>query len=85
MAGIQDREYTVACGRLASALGVSLASARRRVDVKAATAGIRDGAGKLALAEELVAAATSSSASTHELLSSLLEAVGNDDHFMLED
>ncbi|MFQ6538893.1 MULTISPECIES: hypothetical protein [Aphanothece] len=85
MAGIQDRAYTIACSRLASVLGVSLASARRKVDVQAAAAGIRDGADKLALAEEMLAAASSGSASTHELLSSLLEAVGNDEHFMLED
>ena len=85
MAGIQDREYDVACGRLASALGVSLSAARRRVEVKAAASGIRDGAGKLCIAKEMLAAASESSASSHELLSSLLEAVGNDENFMLED
>ncbi|EDY39020.1 hypothetical protein CPCC7001_1899 [Cyanobium sp. PCC 7001] len=85
MAGIPDRAYNAACARLASAMGVSLAAARRKVEVKATAAGIRDTAGRQALAEELLAEATSSSDANHAMLSSLLEAVGSDEHFMLED
>ena len=58
---------------------------RRKVEVRAASAGLRDPAAKLALAQELLAAASDDSAASHALLSSLLEAVGNDDYFMLED
>lgn len=85
MAGIPDRAYNAACARLATAMGVSLAAARRRVEVKAAAAGIRDTAGRQALAEELLTEAAATSAANHEMLSSLLEAVGNDENFMLED
>ncbi len=85
MAGISDRAFNTACGRLASQLGVSLASARRRVDIRAAAQGIRDTAGKLALAEAMLAETSSSGHDTQALFSSLLEAVGNDENFMVED
>jgi hypothetical protein len=85
MAGISDRALTTAYGRLASLLGVSLASARRKVDIRAARDGIRDSAGKLALAEQLLAEAEASGHDNHTLLTSLLEAVGSDENFMVED
>lgn len=85
MAGISDRAFTTACGRLASLLGVSLASARRKVEIRAARDGIRDTAGKLILAEALLAEAQSSDHDNHLLLTSLLEAVGSDENFMVED
>ena len=55
MAGIPDRAYNAACGKLASQLGISLASARRKVEVKAAQQGLRDSAAKQELAEQLLA------------------------------
>lgn len=85
MAGISDRAFNTACSRLASLLGVSLASARRKVEIRAARDGIRDSAGKLALAEQLLAEAEASGHDNHNLLTSLLEAVGNDENFMVED
>jgi hypothetical protein len=85
MAGIPDRDYNAACGRLASRLGVSLAAARRRVDIRAAQAEIRDTAGKRALAVEMLEEASSSGLDHGALLSAQLGTVGNDDYFMLED
>jgi hypothetical protein len=85
MAGISDRAFSTACGRLATELGVSLASARRKVEIRAVQDGIRDGSGKLALAEALLAEAQASGHNNHALLTSLLEAVGNDENFMVED
>ncbi|MCP9775998.1 hypothetical protein KBY58_02645 [Cyanobium sp. HWJ4-Hawea] len=85
MAGIPDRAYNGACGKLASQLGISLASARRKVEVRAAQQDIRDSQAKLALAEQLLAEALAGGENNHELLTSLLEAVGNDDKFMVED
>jgi hypothetical protein len=64
---------------------VSLASARRKVEIRAARDGIRDSAGKLALAGQLLAEAEASGHDNHDLLTSLLEAVGNDENFMVED
>ncbi|MEX1316149.1 MAG: hypothetical protein AB1Z22_03350 [Synechococcaceae cyanobacterium] len=85
MAGISDRAYSATCARLASALGVSLASARRRVEIRAAQAGIREPQGKLALAEELLTELQASPGDHHGLLTAQLEAVGSDDNFMVED
>ncbi|MCP9891146.1 hypothetical protein KBY57_08780 [Cyanobium sp. Aljojuca 7D2] len=85
MAGIPDRAYNAACGKLASQLGISLAAARRKVDVKASQQGLRETAAKLTLAEQMLAEAQSSGTNNHDLLTSLLEAVGNDENFMVED
>jgi hypothetical protein len=85
MAGISDRAFSAACARLASVLGVSLASARRRVEIRAAQAGIRERAEKLALAEELLAELQASATGHHSLLTAQLEAVGGDENFMVED
>lgn len=85
MATIPDRAYNAACGRLASALGVSLAAARRRVDIKAAQGGLRDTAAKLLLAEELLTEAEANREDNQALLSSLLEAVSGEENFMTED
>jgi hypothetical protein len=85
MAGIPDRAYNAACGKLASQLGISLAAARRKVDVKASQQGLRETAAKLALAEQMLTEAQSSGTNNHDLLTSLLEAVGNDENFMVED
>ena len=85
MAGIPDRAFNGACGKLASQLGISLASARRKVEVSAAQQGLRDSAAKQELAEQMLAAALNSGDNNHALLTSLLEAVGNDENFMVED
>lgn len=85
MAGISDRTYNAACARLASALGVSLAAARRRVDIQAAQAGLRDTPAKVALAEELLVEAQTNSASNQALFTELLEATASDANFMTED
>jgi len=85
MAGIPDRAFNAACGKLASQLGISLASARRKVEVKAAQQGLRESAAKKQLPDKLLAEAIRSGDNNPELLTSLLEASGNSDNFMVED
>jgi hypothetical protein len=85
MAGLSDRAYTSICARLASSLGVSLASARRRVDIRATQAGIRDPEAKRALAEQVLAELQGSAGEHHSLLNDQLGAVGTDQNFMVED
>jgi hypothetical protein len=85
MPAIPDRAYNAACGRLASQLGISLASARRKVDVKAAQGGIKDAAGKLDLAESMLAEALASGTDSHALLTAQLGTVASDEYFMTED
>jgi hypothetical protein len=85
MPGIPDRSFNAACGRLASQLGVSLASARRRVEILAAQEGQRDTAAKLALAERLLEESRASGLDRGQLFDGQLGAVEQDRLFMLED
>ena len=54
MAAIQDQDYVKRCAQLASVLGISLASARRLVDQKAAREGTRDPERRRVLAEDML-------------------------------
>ena len=85
MPAIPDRAYNAACGRRASQLGISLASARRKVDVKAAQLGVKDAGGRLELAATMLAEAQASGTDSHALLTAQLGTVGNDAFFMTED
>ncbi|MEI6616802.1 MAG: hypothetical protein WCL59_09545 [Cyanobium sp. ELA507] len=85
MAGIPDRNYNAACGRLATRLGISQSAARRKVEIRAAQEGTRDSAAREALAILMLEEANTAGVDNGPLLNDLLEAVGNDVNFMLED
>ena len=68
MAGIPDRAYNAACGKLASQLGISLAAARRKVDIKAAQAGLKDTASRVELAAQMLTEAEGNMDKAEELL-----------------
>ncbi|KEF41951.1 MAG: hypothetical protein ER33_08805 [Cyanobium sp. CACIAM 14] len=85
MPAIPDRSFNAACGRLATELGISLASARRRVEILAAQQGLRDTETKVALAEKLLEETRASGLDRGELLDSQLRSAAEDDLFMLED
>ena len=87
MAAIQDRDYLRICAELASLLSISQASARRRVDQKAAQEGARDLKTRKAVAAGLLNAAKAEQVlgSAGNNLDTLLEAEPKDEHFMLED
>lgn len=85
MSGITDRSYSILCGRIASRMGISQAAARRRVDIRAAQAGQRDVAGRVATATAMLAELEASAVDHHELLGAQLGTVGNDDLYMIED
>lgn len=85
MAAVPDRHYNAACGRLASWLGISLASARRRVDIRAAQLGLSDTPARIALAEQMLAEAQASGVDTQALLDAQLAALSSEENFMTED
>ncbi|MEB3199772.1 MAG: hypothetical protein VKK62_04505 [Synechococcaceae cyanobacterium] len=85
MAAIPDRAYNAACGRLASRLSISLAAARRKVDIRAAQEGLRDVASRIALAERMLEQADSEGVDNSALFTELLQATAEDDQFMTED
>jgi hypothetical protein len=85
MAAPTNHAYAVACGRLATLLNVSLASARRRVDLMAAQEGLRAIEAKIELAERLTEEARPGSAAHGLLLDELLEAEQSEANFLDED
>jgi hypothetical protein len=85
MAGIPDRHYNAACGRLASRLGISLASARRRVDIRAVQEGIPDTPGRLSLAQRMLEEVDASGVDNAARLTAMLQAMSSEDNFMTED
>jgi hypothetical protein len=85
MPAIPERGYSAACAHLASHLGISLAAARRRVDIRAAREELRDVSARQALAERMLEEAIASGVNHGTLLSSQLGAVGKDEFFMTDD
>ena len=84
MAAIQDHAYVKICAELASVLGISLASARRRVDQTAARENTKDPVRRLALAQDMLEEARKD-AGTGERLDELLSSSEGDGNFLLED
>jgi hypothetical protein len=85
MVAIPDRQYNAACGRLASWWGISIASARRKVDIRAAREGLTDTGARIALAEHMLAEAEASGVDTSALLEAQLGALTSEENFMTED
>ncbi len=84
MAAIQDHAYVKICAELASLLGISLASARRRVDQTAAKEGTRDPIRRRELAQQMLDEARRDS-DTSGRLDELLSNTEGDGNFLLED
>lgn len=85
MAAPTNHAYAAAYGQLASLLNISLASARRRVDLRASQEGLRAIEAKIELAERMVEDARAGSASHGQMLDSLLTAVASEMNYMDED
>ncbi|MEY3767763.1 MAG: hypothetical protein RLZZ11_833 [Cyanobacteriota bacterium] len=85
MAAPQDKDYVTACGRLASALSISIASARRKVDLVAAKEGVRDVPGRLLIAQRLLLESEGVGQQSRQLLDVLLEAVKEEENYLGDD
>ena len=89
MPAIQDRDYLRLCAELATELGISQSSARRRVELAATKIGAKDLASRKEVATTLLAEAQNErSMGDHDqgqVLDRLLEAEPLDEKFMLED
>ncbi|QEY32145.1 hypothetical protein EVJ50_07825 [Synechococcus sp. RSCCF101] len=80
----EEQAFVIACGELARLLGVSLASARRRVDQAAAAAGQRDRPARLAMALEMLEVERGA-APRAPLLDALLNTDEDGGGFIVED
>ncbi|MBM5785510.1 MAG: hypothetical protein RLZZ459_176 [Cyanobacteriota bacterium] len=85
MAAPQDKDYVTACGKLASALSISIAAARRKVDVVASKEGVRDPAGRLLIAQRLLLESEGVGQESRQLLDVLLEAVAEEANYLGDD
>ena len=89
MAAFQDRAFLKLCADLASYLSISIASARRRVEVVANREGVKDLESRKVIAKNLLNQAMSDSKSKDGWSASefdnLLEALAEEDNFMVED
>jgi len=81
----QDKHFVTACGRLAGQLGISVASARRKVELVAAREGVRDAEGRLLIAQRLLLESQGVSAESRQLLDVLLEAVAEEANYIGDD
>ena len=77
------------CAELASRLSISLASARRKVELVAAKDGVKDVNGRKLIAERLLNQELernkSKDVSASSQLDELLEALAEEENFMVED
>ena len=85
MAAPQDKDYVTACGKLASALSISIAAARRKVDLVASKEGVRDPAGRLLIAQRLLLESEGVGQESRQLLDVLLEAVAEEANYLGDD
>ena len=89
MPAIQDHDYLRLCAELATYLGISQSSARRRVELAASKQGAKDLTSRKEVAATLLTDAQNErSKGEHDqgqVLDRLLEAEPLDEKFMLED
>ena len=89
MSSIKEHDYLKICAELASFLTISIAAAKKKIDVEAAKKGARDISSRKEIAEILLAEAREKSSSDEKgitnQLDSLLEALAEEENFMVED
>ena len=86
MPAIEDHDYLKICANLASSLSISIAAARRRVEVKAAQEGVRDISGRKRIANKLLEESKEgSNALKGSQFDELLVALSEEENFMIED
>ena len=89
MARLQDHEYVKLCAELANRLSISIASARRKVDLAVTKEGLKGLESHKEVAARLLELANSIPQEGEESVSSnfdsLLEALASEENFMVED
>ena len=86
---IEDHHYLKICAQLASSLSISIAAARRKVEVIAAKEGKKDLQSRKEIAQKVldqtIAQDNKQSDSASASFDQLLKALKEDENFMLED
>ena len=86
---IEDHHYLKTCAQLASSLSISIAAARRKVEVAAAKKGKKDLQSRKEIAQKIldqtIEENRKQSKSTSASFDQLLKALKEEENFMLED
>ncbi len=89
MPGIKEHDYLKVCAELASCLSISIAAAAKKIDIAAAKKGSRDLPSRKELAEAMLNEARELSlkegVSPNNQLDNLLEALAEEENFLVED
>ena len=89
MSGIKEHDYLKICAQLATCLSISIAAAKKKVDLAAANKGLRDIESRKDLAQNLLDEALKQSLKGQSVavnqLDNLLQALAEDENFMVED
>ncbi|WP_036900715.1 MULTISPECIES: hypothetical protein [Prochlorococcus] len=89
MAGIKEHDYLKVCAELASCLSISIAAASKKIDIVAAKQGAKDLASRKKVAQlmldEARALALKGESSITSQLDTLLEALAEEENFLVED
>ncbi len=89
MPGIKEHDYLKVCAELASYLSISIAAASKKIDIVAAKEGAKDLSSRKEIAEALLKKAKSldtkgkNGMANH--LDKLLEALAEEENFLVED
>ncbi len=86
---IEDHHYLKICAQIASSLSISIAAARRKIEVAAAKEGKKDLQSRKAIAQQILEQTLNNdkkqSVSASESFDQLLKALKEEENFMLED
>ena len=89
MPKIDDHEYVKICAKLAACLSISIATARRKVELEAMRQGLKDLKERKTIAEKLLEHAQSSQEDGEDVVAhrfnDLLAALSEEENFMIED
>lgn len=89
MAGIKEHDYLKVCAELASCLSISISAATKRVEIAAAQKGAKDSSSRKEIALALLKKAKLTQSSKEDgmanQLDNLLEALAEEENFLVED
>ncbi len=89
MARIDDHEYLKLCAQLASCLTISIAAAKKKIDLACSSQGVKDISDRKEIAKKLFEEAKTNSIKgdnpINNQLDNLLEALAEEENFMVED
>ncbi len=88
MSSIKEHDYLKVCAQLASFLSISISAAKKKIDLASAKQGARDFSTRKKIALEMLEEARNrplEENQTPSQLDNLLEALAEDDNFMVED